>query len=208
MRNPRLTHDFDHDSELWQIYDAERSVALLAEKGPQGFHDIYRAPTWERTGGVNDSGYIWADDSRWSLDEPETPRSILPLLTWRQWYLRGPVDLRDAELSVYLRGDGLDLKGGRCYFWVNSLTYANRWHLTSQPLPIEPGRWADRPVVVTLRNDESLWHRSWTVPTAQKNPLDRVLSSADSYGFAFVGFSEMVTGRFCVDEFSLRVAKP
>ena len=204
MRNPRLQYSFDHDGEMWQIYDAERSVALYAEKGPGGFHDIYRPPTWEPSGGVGNSGYIWADDSRWSLDEPETPRSILPLLTWRQWYLRGPVDLREAELSVYLRGDALDLQGGQCYFWVNSLDYGNRWHLTKQALPIEAGRWADGPVVVSLRNDESLWRRSWTVPSAQKNPLDKVLGSADSYGFAFVGFREKVTGRFCIDEFRLR----
>ena len=36
-----------------------------------------------------------------------------------------PLDLRGAEVSVYLRGDDLDLKGAKCYFWA--LAGGTRW---------------------------------------------------------------------------------
>ena len=208
MQNQRLRNAFDHDTEMWQIYDAAQSVELLKQVGPERFHDIYYAPTWERTGGVNNSGYIWADDARWSLDEPETPRSILALMVWRQWYLRGPVDLRNARLSVYLRGDGLDLKGGRCLFWAQSWKLSTRWHLSERPLSIARGKWPDAPIQVQLADDESQWHRSWTVPGSPPATLANVLAEVEVYGFSFVGFSEKVTGKFAIDEFELKPAKP
>ena len=39
MQNPRLQSSFDHDTEMWHIYDAERSVAMLNELGPERFQD-------------------------------------------------------------------------------------------------------------------------------------------------------------------------
>lgn len=197
--NQRLKHSFDHDHEMWCAYDY---AACLATD-----HDVYRPSHWQRVGGVNDSGYIWVDDSQWSIDTPENPHSILALMTWRQWYLRGPVDLRDATLSVFLRGDNLDLKGGRCLFWVMNRQLCTRMHLTGQPLPIEPNRWADKPNVVTLANDESQWHRSWTVPGAPIPRLDEVLGAVESYGFSFVGFHSQPMGRFAMDEFELKLGR-
>ena len=66
-RNDRLRHTFDHDYEMWQTYDY---TACLDTD-----HDVYRPPAWEARGGVRGSGYIWTDDTRWTIDTPETPRS-------------------------------------------------------------------------------------------------------------------------------------
>lgn len=195
--NLRLKHSFDHDYEMWCAYDY---AACLATD-----HDVYRPAHWESKGGVNNSGYIWVNDSQWSIDTPENPHSILALMTWRQWYLRDPVDLRDATLSVFLCGDNLDLKGGRCLFWVMNRQLCTRTHLVGHPLRIEPNRWPETPNSVTLANAESLWRRSWTVPGRPIPRLDDVLGAVESYGFSFVGFSEKVTGRFAIEEFELRL---
>ena len=197
--NDHLQNSFDHDAEMWHVYDYARCAAAG--------RDVYFAATWEDRGGVNDSGYIWADDSRWSVDTPENPHSILALMTWRQWHLRGPVDLRDTPLSLYLRGENLDLKGGYCTFWVLCRRLSTRWHFAAQPLPIEPIGWAKTPTVVTLDDDESQWHRSWTVPGNAPASLHEVLGEVDSYGLAFVGFSQAVTGRLAMDEFQLTPVK-
>ena len=61
-------------------------------------------------------------------------RSILPLLYYRNWRDEDAIDLREADVSVYLRGDNLRLEGALCYFWVNSP--GTRWHLTSHPIAI------------------------------------------------------------------------
>ena len=60
-----------------------------------------------KAGGVRDSGYIWADDSRWRIDTPENPHSILAFIIYRGWVGGKALDLRGAKLSVYQRGDKL-----------------------------------------------------------------------------------------------------
>src|ERR1051325_874667 len=178
-RNGQTIADhFESGDESWNIYDYN---------GGSGNQDVYNPVTWEKTGGVNNSGYIWGDDSRWRIDTPENPHSILSFIHYRRWLKGEPVDVRDAEVSVYLRGDKLDLKGGKCYFWVNRP--GTRWHLTSQPLKITEGAWGEK-LTFTFRNDEKLWHRSWANNPA---PLNDILQTCHSYGFAFVGFSEKVT---------------
>jgi hypothetical protein len=195
MMDARLKHTFDHDYEMWHAYDY--AACLRA-----GGRDIYRPATWEARGGVNDSGYIWVDDSRWSVETPEGPHSILAIMTWRQWYLRGPVDLRGATMSVHLRGDELDLRGGRCLFWILSRKLSTRWHLSSAPLRVENGQWMKS--TIPLAPSDELWHRSWTVPGNAPAGVTDVLAAVDSFGFSFVGFDDIVTGRFAIDEFELR----
>lgn len=194
-RNLRLSHTFDHDAEMWHVYD----YAACEAAG----HDVYRAAQWTARGGADGGGFIAADDSQWSVDTPEDPHSVLVLMTWRHWYLRGPADMRDAVLSVHLRGDKLDLNGGRCLFWVMCRRMSTRFHLAGRPLTIGDGAWASNEV--TLAPQPDLWHRSWTVPGHQPADIASLLSEVDSYGFSFVGFSEKPTGRFCVDLFRLDV---
>jgi hypothetical protein len=69
-------------------------------------------------------------------------------------------------------------------------------------LTVEADAWGTKQTFV-LTNDESLWHRSWARNPNNPASLDRVLSSVDSYGFSFVGFSEEVTGRFAMDELEI-----
>jgi hypothetical protein len=219
---PAIHYRFDGDAgaaeaEAWRAYD-------YSGDGQAGGRNVFYAVTWERTGGVGDSGYIWADDSRWRIDTPEQPHSILAILVYQRWKspspdgsftvprgigqgtrdgLGGPsLDLRDAEVALYLRGDHLDLKGAKVYFWV--VSGFNRWHFTARPLPVSEGRWGER-VRFVLRNDPSLWHRSWT-NEARPPDLDHVLGHVASYGLAFVGFSAEVTGRLALDE--LEIGKP
>jgi hypothetical protein len=189
---------FEKGPEGWCSYEYHWSIVA---KG----RNIFILTTWEPKGGVNDSGYIWCDETRWSADTPESPVSLLPFITYVNWSDRDPLDLREAEVSVYLRGDGLQLFGARCYFWV--VAPFCRWHLASRPLTISEGAWAAEPNRFSLRNDESLWHRSWSLDPARPPALDSVLGHAVSYGFSLVGFGQEPRGKFSMDEFELRLAR-
>jgi hypothetical protein len=191
-----LKTTFDKGPEGWCSYDYHGSVT--------GGKNIFILTTHERSGGVNDSGYVWCDEHRWSADTPEVPLSILPLLYYRSWTNDGPVDLRGAEVSVYLRGDNLNVYGADCLFWVHS--NGTRWHFNSNPLEISDGRWADEPLRFTLKNDESLWHMSWTGRAEGPASLDTLLKGAVSYGFSFVNISDEVRGRLSMDELEIKLA--
>ena len=91
-------------------------------------------PTHVKTGGVNNSGYIWADQTRWSADTPEVPMSILPFIFYRSWINADFINLENASVSVYLRGDDLNLFNAKCYFWI--LGNGSRWHNIANPLEI------------------------------------------------------------------------
>lgn len=192
-----VANTFSKDREGWQIYDYNG--------GKKGGGNVFFPATWEKSGGVNDSGYIWADDSRWRIDTPENPNSILAFIIYRDWVKAGPLDLRDADLSVHLRGDNLDLKGGECLFWVLNNRVGTRWHLKSKPLRIEDGKWGKQ--VVVLKNDPAAWHRSWSRYPDKTGTLEDVLGAADSYGFSFVGFKEEATGKFAMDELEFKLQK-
>ena len=105
-----MKYTFDVGQEGWYSYDYHGCI--------RAGRNIYYLAEWERSGGVNDSGYIWTDYHVWSADTPERPVSMLPLITYRHYIGLGPVDLRDTRVSVYLRGDDLALDGANCYFWV------------------------------------------------------------------------------------------
>lgn len=186
-----ITNNFESGDDGWRIYDYN---------GGSGNQDRFYPVTWEKSGGVKNGGYVWGDDSRWRIDTPENPNSILALIHYRSWVKAPPImDLRDAEVSVYLRGDKLDLKGAKCFFWVNR--GGCRWHLTSQPLTITDGDWGEK-LTFTLKTDDKLWHRSYApVPATVKDALQ----TCNSYGFSFVGYSEEVTGKFAMDDFVIRL---
>lgn len=189
-----ITNHFDKGPEGWCSYDYHASMV-------SGGHNIFILTTFVREGGVNNSGYVFTDHTRWSADTPEKPLSILPLIFYRSWINEGPVDLRNADVSVYLRGDSLVLDGAQCCFWVHS--GGTRWHYTSHPLTISDGHWAVEPCRFTLKNDESLWHRSWSIDPTDPMRLDNLLADAASYGFSFAGFSSEVSGRLSMDEFEI-----
>ena len=190
-----VKNSFDKGPEGWCSYDYHASIVA-------GGRNIFVLAGWRPQGGVNDSGYVYTDPAGWSADTPEKPLSILPLIFYRNWVNADPIDLRDAEVSVYLKGDDLQLDGAQCFFWVHAPS--TRWHCARQPLAISDGSWASEPSRLTLRNDEALWRRSWSRDPRNPAPLSAVLTHALSYGFSFVGFSKEVSGRLCMDEFEIR----
>lgn len=185
---------FEKGPEGWCSYDYHASIVA-------GGHNVFVLATWEGQGGVDNSGYVWTDHTRWSADTPERPLSILPLLFYRGWVGADPMNLRECEVSVYLRGDDLRLDGADCFFWVHGL--GTRWHYTAQPLTTPNGCWSREPQRFVLRADEALWHRSWSRDPADAASLARLLGRVESYGFSFVGFSAEVSGRLSMDEFEI-----
>ncbi|MSP14147.1 MAG: hypothetical protein EXR62_14475 [Chloroflexi bacterium] len=192
-----VKNTFDKGPEGWCSYDYHACIV-------SGRREIFILTSYARQGGVNNSGYIWTDESGWSVDAPEQPMSILALIYYRHWMNLDPIDLRNAEVSVYLRGDDLQLYGAQCYFWA--AIGGTRWHCHSQPLTISDGHWGE-PNRFTLKNDESLWYRSWAGMPPNPKPLDRALGQALSYGFSFVGFAREVSGKLSMAEFEIKPAQ-
>ena len=186
-----IKNSFQKGPEGWCSYDYHASIV-------NGGTNIFVLTTWDKTGGVNGTGCIWADQSRWSADIPERPVSILPLIFYRGWIGEDLIDLREAQVSVYLRGDDLHLYGAKCCFWVHR--GGTRWHYTGHPLEISSGCWAAEPNRFTLVNDESKWHRSWAPSNAS---LDALLGNAQSYGFSFTDFGAEVHGKLSMAEFKI-----
>jgi len=194
----------------------EDSVRNAFEKGPEGWcsydyhasmvsgrQNIFILATWDGRGGPDGSGCVWTDNTRWSADTPERPLSILPLLFYRSWVNEDPIDLRNAQVSVYLRGDDLQLDGAQCLFWVHGV--GGRWHLNSMSLQIAEGTWSPEPLRFALPDDETLWHHSWPQDPQTSRSLAEILGNAHSYGFSFVGFSSEVRGRFSMSQFAIEL---
>jgi len=192
-----IKNSFDRGPEGWCSYDYHWSVVA-------GGRNIFILTAWSGSGGVNDSGYIWCDERQWSGDTPESPVSVLPFIIYTNWVGLEPLDLREARVSVFLRGDELQLHGAQCYFWV--VGPGGRWHFTSHPLTITEGEWAAEPNRITLRNDESLWHLSWPSDPANPPALDGLLANAQSYGISLAGFGQEPRGKFSMDELEIRLA--
>ncbi len=187
-----ITNSFEKGPEAWCSYEYHASMVAGS--------NIFVLTTWSAEGGVGNGGFVWADQSRWSCDAPEKPLSILPLINYRNWTDDDPVDLRGAELAVYLRGDGLNMDGAECYFWIH--VGGTRWHCKGHPIEIAEGRWADEPARFKLVDDESQWYMSWT-KYPEPEGLTQVMSAVESYGFSFVGFKGEVTGRLALGGFEI-----
>ena len=191
-----MKNTFDFGPESWCSYDYHASIVANG-------NNIFILTTHSKTGGVNNSGYVWTDEKRWSTDTPEVPMSILPFIFYRNWIGEEPINLENASISVYLRGDNLNLYNAKCYFWV----YSNntRWHNTSFPLIISEGKWATKPEKIDIFSDESNWNNSWKGLLENPVPIKEVLRNCESYGFSFVGFEEEVRGKFSIDEFEIEL---
>ena len=191
-----VKNSFGKGPEGWCSYDYHGSVVAG--------RNVFVLATWESQGGVGESGYIWTNHARWSADTPERPLSILPLLLYRSWINADPIDLRGAEVSVFLRGDDLQLDGAQCFFWIHGQN--TRWHYTCRPLSISDGCWDVQPNDLVLEPDEKRWHCSWSRDPDHPAPIASLLAQVDSYGFSFVGFSQEVRGRLCMDEFAISLS--
>ena len=87
---------------------------------------------------------------------PNLRNSILAFIIYRSWVNGPPLDLREAEVSVYLRGDHLDLKGAQCYFWALDQEIGTRWHYVSQPLKVNQDQLGKAAAVSTQESGSSL----------------------------------------------------
>ena len=123
----------------------------------------------------------------------------MPLIFYRSWINKPYVNLEYAEVSVYLRGDNLQLDGAECYFWI--LYNETRWHYKEIPLKFGEDKWLDKPQSFLISSDGSKWNNSWTKLGNGPEPLSSVVRNCESYGFSFVGFKQGVRGRFAIDEF-------
>src|SRR5687767_6811777 len=56
---------FETSAEGWYVYDYNGGI--------DGGGNVFYPVPWQKTGGVRNSGFIWADDSRWRVDLPEQP---------------------------------------------------------------------------------------------------------------------------------------
>lgn len=186
------------DQQIHDVTSKWHSYAYLGT-GSHKYHPCY----YSDKGGLNDSAYVTADDSLWTIDTPEHPVSILALIIPSMLELKiPPLDLRHTTISFSLRGDDLQLHGATCYFWaVTFLPASTRWHYISQPLTIPKGEWS-KLQSLTLRPEENLWHCSFRL-SEHAASLDDTLCFCASFGFSFVGFSKKVTGKFSLSEFTI-----
>jgi hypothetical protein len=190
-----VNNTFELGPEGWSSYDYHQSVVQREGKA------IMVLTTHQKTGGIDDKGYVWTNEHVWTPDIPETPVSILPLIIYRNWTNEEPVDLRDTKVTVSLRGDGLELEGAECYFWV--VCGMTRWHMNSEPFEIVEGAWPTSPATIQLTSDETLWHRSWSKDPSNAISLDDCLKNCVSYGFSFVGSTSAVRGKLSLGGFKI-----
>jgi hypothetical protein len=136
---------------------------------------------------------VWANHRQWSIDDPESPPSVLALVRYDEWTTAtGRVDAARSEgsevtcLRFELRATDLDLRGGVVDFWLVSSTLGERWH--SPPLEVDES-WTEHEV----RPGEG-WRNSWRRDRADPADLAGVIRSTDSIGVGFVGFDGEPTG--------------
>lgn len=183
---------FSKGHDTWVSYDYNGGDPLGK--------NVFYAASYSTTGGVNNGGYIWTDASRWLIDTPETPHSVLALLTYPQWGTfpdNVAIDLNGTTVEFYLRGDDLDLKGGKADFWL--VDQYGRWHRRDIVLTVGDGEWSKNSIDIGF--DTPGWENSWTQDV--KSGLN--FNAIRSWGISFVAFPPGVepSGVLALDEFTI-----
>jgi hypothetical protein len=165
-----------------------------------GGGNAYFPVTREPSGGAQ-GAYIWNDSSRWSVDTPEKPHSVLTYTLYSNWLgcnlIRG-----NLEVSFALRGKDLRLAGGQIYFWVTS--GGSRFHYTARPLQLTGDDWTRFDVKLQPSGFERSWSRS-AEAARQYDPA----AGVDSFGISIRGFpaGKSPTGVLAMDELQVRSDK-
>lgn len=193
-----VAHRFDVWNERWTSY-----------QDAYGRGNVFFPMSHQRSGGVDGGGFVWTDDSRWLIDAPEKPHSILIAVNyWRwlfppEWRARtgagDNVNLADATLEVALRGRGLELGTAHVTFWI--VCDGARWHI-AQPLMPGNGEWATIRVSLSTAAD---WQLSWS--RGQRDAA-LCLDHVESYGLAFRGFQPGQIPRGVLDMDDFRLSRP
>jgi len=148
---------FASDTEGWA------SIGGQAPGSPDG--STIEASAWTPNGyaggGFVSRGPWWLDTNQGRSDQGAGLHLVAYL--WSRALLPGVhyhrIDFRDAELTFWLRGQGIELAGSHLVVWVQARgkDKAANWALTSQPLDREllAGDW--QPVRRTLVADPAQW---------------------------------------------------
>ncbi len=71
MQTSGRVNSFDSGWESWQIYDYN---------GGSGGENVFFLTSWEKSGGLENSGYVWADESLWHRSWAPSGHSLDSLL--------------------------------------------------------------------------------------------------------------------------------
>ena len=147
----------------------------------------------------SNGAYGWSDDSRWVIDTPEQPHSVLALMTYTEWAGCKSVH-GDLDISFSLSGRNLDLKGGRVSFWFTNGDA--RFH-TAAPLTLPGTGWGQFEIRIAAE-DAANWQMSWS-RDGREGKFD-LANGIDSIGIAIRGFENGVkpTGVLAIDDFKIR----
>lgn len=188
---------------------------------------------WHRTGGRN-GGYV-ASESPWYFDSNHGEFMWFYLVLVgpirEEWDANKDLDLRDATVSIGLRGREMALKGTRLYFWIQGYRGPHvrviynpgdplvSWALTSRSIgdELRDGKWHD--VNLHLANDEHQWSQMGLLNrglprkiiveqslTFATGTLDHLLNGHHyNFGFILGGVdpNDPPSGRIEVDEISI-----
>lgn len=155
--------------------------------------NIFYPATWFPDGGVDNAPFIRVDASRWNNDTPESPNSVLMLVTYFEWITGEEVtDLAWRKFKFHLRGVNLNLYGGVLGNWfvdgpADGVSGGRFWKTQNTAAVVAPdGEWsAEQEVEYGSTVD---WTQSYGVSHA---PLtDRVRS----IGIGARGYSKVPTG--------------
>lgn len=144
--------------------------------------------------------YGWVDDSRWGLDTPEYPQSVLFAMNYMRWISDGKykyIDLSNTTMTVDLDLSGVDLKGGKVDFWVVAADKHGhgRYHDFAQPL--HDGH---NEIKLKFRYFEN----SWLDGNRARGSVILDPTKIESWGFSFTGFESVPTGVVKMTNFKLK----
>jgi hypothetical protein len=198
-----INNTFDAGAENWCSYDYARSVESK-------IGTVFVLAGWRPSGGVDGKGFILAHHTHWSVDVPESPISVLPLMSYLNWELPRDRQLppqffnvettsfENCKVSLYLQGWDLKLKSAECFFWIEAVN-GTRWHCVAHPLTIGTDEWAHNEFPLTLEG----WHNSWRCQDNFVFPFELLIRCVRGWGISFVGFTEPVTGVIGMDSFCI-----
>lgn len=175
--------DFAENNGRWVSYDYNGGV--------HGNGNVFYPASWST------DGYLWTDNSRWRVDTPETPESILALLVYPDWIAGHPgarsVDMAKSSVEISLRGYDLDLKGASAHFYIN--TGKGRWYM-SAPLTIGNDSW----VINRFDTASIQWIQSWSIGEPDGKDVD--VTNVLQFGIKFIGFPTGIepTGILAMDK--------
>lgn len=188
-------NDFASDNQQWCSYDYDG--------GEPGSGNWFYPASWRADGGPDGGPHIFTDDSRWRIDTPENPPSVLALmLHW--WNGPGPPawgspwsfqNWAYCVVDLYVRVDtGFNAFGGYMYLWC--LDNSGRWYRRKgsaaivNRIPLNE-TWTNVRIPVGPYNTN--WEQSFD-SSLGVNPTLRRPQAIVQFGLGIIGFSQKPEG--------------